>query len=178
MDEERAMLIMLGGLPGVGKSAVARALARELSAVHVRVDTIERAIVGSGCREDDVGAAGYLVGQALAADNLRLGLMVVADAVNALEIARRGWREAARSAGSPILEVELVCSDVKVHRRRAETRQPDIPGLVLPSWESVIARARDPWESADLSLDTASQSVAQAVAAIVRRLPAPRHSQA
>ena len=38
------MLIVLGGLPGAGKTTGARALAERLKAVHVRVDTIEQAL--------------------------------------------------------------------------------------------------------------------------------------
>ena len=34
------MLIALGGLPAVGKSALARSLARRIGAVHLRIDTI------------------------------------------------------------------------------------------------------------------------------------------
>src|SRR5271165_1678080 len=38
---ELTMLIILGGLPGTGKTAIARELARQLGAVHVRIDSIE-----------------------------------------------------------------------------------------------------------------------------------------
>jgi predicted kinase len=41
------MLIILGGLPGTGKATIARELARQLGAVHVRIDSIEKAILGS-----------------------------------------------------------------------------------------------------------------------------------
>jgi len=34
------MLIIFGGLPGVGKTTIARKLARHLGAVHVRIDSI------------------------------------------------------------------------------------------------------------------------------------------
>ena len=34
----------LGGLPGVGKTTIARELARQIGAVHVRIDSIEQAI--------------------------------------------------------------------------------------------------------------------------------------
>ena len=38
------MLIILGGLPSVGKTTLGWALARKISAVHIRIDTIEQAI--------------------------------------------------------------------------------------------------------------------------------------
>ncbi|MEU6773507.1 AAA family ATPase [Streptomyces sp. NPDC046759] len=38
----------MGGLPGTGKTTHARLLAARIGAVHLRVDTIEQAIVRSG----------------------------------------------------------------------------------------------------------------------------------
>ena len=38
------MLIIFSGLPGSGKSTIARALAQQLGAVYLRIDTIEQAI--------------------------------------------------------------------------------------------------------------------------------------
>jgi predicted kinase len=42
------MLIIFGGLPATGKTTIARELARQLGAVHVRIDSIEQAIWDSG----------------------------------------------------------------------------------------------------------------------------------
>jgi adenylylsulfate kinase-like enzyme len=42
------MLIVLSGLPGVGKTTIARELARSLAAVYVRVDSIEQALRQAG----------------------------------------------------------------------------------------------------------------------------------
>ena len=55
------MLIVFGGLPGVGKTTLARAVARKMEAVYLRVDTIEQALRTSNMLQAEVGPAGYLV---------------------------------------------------------------------------------------------------------------------
>jgi len=62
------MLIVLGGLPGVGKTTIARELARTLGAVHVRIDAIEHALRASGLVVEDEG---YNVVYAVAEDDLQ-----------------------------------------------------------------------------------------------------------
>ena len=68
------MLISFGGLPGTGKTTVARALARRLGAVHVRLDTIEQAMRSCDVLKADVGPAGYAVAYGVAEDNTRAGI--------------------------------------------------------------------------------------------------------
>jgi len=38
------VLVIFGGLPGVGKTTIAQELARQIGAMHVRIDSIEQAI--------------------------------------------------------------------------------------------------------------------------------------
>ncbi len=102
------MLISFSGLPGVGKSSVARLLAQRIKAVWLRIDSLEQALVRSGVVDrDGLGPAGYYVGYALALDNLRLGLTVLADCVNPLALTRNAWRDVAFEAGAELLEVEF-----------------------------------------------------------------------
>src|SRR5262245_65158692 len=113
------MLIVFGGLPGSGKTTLSAAVARRLGAVYLRVDAVESAMWDSGIdRDQPTGLAAYGVAQAIAAANLHLGATVVADAVNAVEPARAGWRGIASDAGAPLRVVEVVCSDPAEHRRR------------------------------------------------------------
>lgn len=163
------MLIVLGGLPGTGKTTLARVLARRLGALHLRIDTIEATLMRAGLLKDGLSPAGYLVAYALAEDNLKLGATVIADAVNSLDIARAGWRAAAARTGAKMLQVEVRCSDTALHRERVEARAPDIPGHQLPGWQDVMARPWEPW-SPDLMVDTAAQSIEAAAAAVVQRL--------
>ena len=81
------MLLIFGGLPGVGKTAGAMGLAREIGAVHLRIDSIEQALRNSGV--DVSGPEGYEVAYAIAEDNLRLGRTVIADSVNPIGHASR-----------------------------------------------------------------------------------------
>jgi len=153
------MLIVFGGLPGVGKSAIARELARQIGAVYLRIDTIEQALRASGAVSLPMDDAGYRVAYAVAEENLRLGRTVIADSVNPLTLTRDAWLGVAQRAQVGAIEIEIVCSDLDEHRRRVETRPTDIPGLRPPSWEQVRSREYDPWNREHLVLDTADRTV-------------------
>jgi predicted kinase len=157
--KEISLLYIFGGLPGTGKSTLARHLAAERQAVYVRVDTIEQAMRDSDVWAD--GPAGYLVAYKLAADNLRLGLPVVADSVNPLAVTRRAWRAVAQQASVSFVEIEVICSDKEEHRRRVESRSSDIPGHVPPTWAQVMARDYEAWEGERIVIDTAEQTTAE-----------------
>ena len=155
---------MLSGLSGVGKTTIARGLARTLSAVHVRIDSIEQALRDAGW---PVEAEGYRVAYLVAEDNLRVGRIVIADCVNPWPLTRHEWQAVAHRAGVRALNVEVVCSDATEHQRRVESRTLDIPGHRLPTWPEVLARDYRPWEIERLVVDTARSSIQQSVDAIV-----------
>ncbi|MGK3203210.1 AAA family ATPase [Amycolatopsis sp. MEPSY49] len=163
-----AVLVVLGGLPGTGKSTVARPLARALAAAYPRIDTIEQALVDSGELSAPPRAAGYVTGYALARDQLANGVAVVAECVNPLKITREAWR----AVGPRVLEVELVCSDPAEHRARVEGRTADIPGPELPTWRDVVEREYEPWDRDHLVVDTAATTVAGCVELILRHVTA------
>jgi predicted kinase len=160
-------LIVLSGLPGVGKTTIARAVAQASGGVHVRIDSIEQTLREGGL---DVVDQGYRVAYAVAADNLRLGGVVVADSVNPWPLTRAAWHAVAQQAGVRALDVEIVCSDVMEHRRRVESRAPDIPGHRLPTWAEVIARDYRAWDEERLIVDTARWGVDESVRQILARL--------
>lgn len=161
-------LIVFGGLPGAGKTTIASRLAAQIGAAYLRIDVIEVALHFDGV---EVERQGYSVANALARSNLKLGLTVVADAVNPVAQARDAWRAIAAETGARLVEVEVVCSDPVEHRRRVETRTSDIAGFVPPTWAEVVERHYQPWEGDRLLIDTAVTSVDEAVARIRGLLP-------
>lgn len=152
-------LIALAGLPGAGKSSIARHLAQRTGATWLRIDSMDQAIWTSDQAPEDLFDWSYRVGQAVAADNLTLGLDVIADCVNDCAAARDGWGEAGRRAGADIIWLEVVCSDPAEHRRRIETRSSDVAGLKLPDWNAVARRAYDEWDRDRFIIDTAHRSL-------------------
>jgi predicted kinase len=149
-------LIEFGGLPGTGKSTLARWLAGEMGAVYLRIDAIDAALRRNGLTPEQTGIAAYSVAHDIAAEHLGRCLTVVADAVNPVAEARTGWRDLAQTYGSRHVVIETVCPDVSEHRRRVDTRPADVPGWTYPDWAGVTVRAAEyqPRDDIRLVVDT------------------------
>lgn len=85
-------LVVFAGLPGTGKTSVARRLAEMLPATFLRVDTIEAAI-STVLQPFSHNPVGYVAAEWVGEEQLRSGRDVVIDAVNDVHIARQGWLE-------------------------------------------------------------------------------------
>lgn len=161
------VLVCLTGLPGVGKSTIARRVAQETGALWLWLDEIETAMRASHMQTDDLADGGYAAAQAVAGRALRQGFDVLADCVNSIELTRAAWRSVSGQAGARHLDVELTCSDPVEHRRRVETRKVDLPGWTGPDWASVKARDYDPLTAPGLRIDTALADIDSSVARLV-----------
>lgn len=151
----------------MGETAVATGLAREIGAVHLRIDSIEQALRNSGVEVS--GPEGYEFAYAIAADNLRLGRTVIMDSVNPIEVTRSAWRGVAQRTGRRYVEIEVVCSDRAEHRRRVESRTVDIAGHLLPTWQDVCEREYEAWQ-AGIVVDTAGRHIEASVSALGEEL--------
>ena len=157
-------------MPGVGKTTIARELARQLEAVHLRIDSIEHAIRACGAAPEPMDDAGYRVAYAVAGDNLRLGRTVIADSVNPLPVTRDAWVEVANNARSAVVECEIICSDLEEHKRRVGARTADLPGSTSPTWQEVVTRDYRPWDRERVVIDTARRSVDESVKTLIEHL--------
>ena len=85
-------------------------------------------------------------------------------------ITRAAWVGVATRAGVDWVEIEIICSDEREHRRRVESRMPDIPGFTLPTWEDVVARDYRAWDRPHTVIDTANASPDESTAAVLAAL--------
>ena len=170
------MLIVISGLPGTGKTAVAAALAARLGAAHLSIDPIEDALLRAGLpRSWETGVAAYEAARVMAEQNLALGTSVVVDAVNDSEPARETWRVAAADVGAELVFVLLSLDDGDEHRRRLEDRARHLTHVSEPSWDDVLARAAAyaPWAEGSCLRVGAELSVDEVVLELMDRLPSP-----
>lgn len=164
------MLLIFAGLPGVGKTTLSQSVAERISATYLRIDRIEDAIAASSLKIHSVEEAGYLVGYAIAEDNLKNRRTVVADSVNPIELTRSAWLQVAVRAECKAVEIEIVCTDRAEHKRRVEQRYANFPKERWPTWQAVVDRDYDTWTRDRLVVDTVEVSVRDCVDKIVRKL--------
>jgi predicted kinase len=170
------VLVVVSGLPGTGKSAVAAELAARAGAVHLSVDPIEDALLSAGLpRCWETGVAAYEAARVMAEQNLGLGASVVVDAVNDSEAARATWRVAAANAGVELAFVLLTLDDEAEHRRRLGDRIRELVHVPEPSWTDVLARAAayEPWKEGTCLCVDAKRTVDEIVLDLVVSFSGP-----
>ena len=97
-------LICFSGLPGVGKTTIAKLLASILKTPYLRIDTIEQAILKSSIKPNDIGDAGYQVAYSIAKDNLASKQSIISDSVNPYMTIRDRWLTIVQETKARIIE--------------------------------------------------------------------------
>ena len=110
----------------------------------------------SGISKDVTGIAAYEIARTLAAEQLKLGISVIIDAVNPVEPARNMWRTLAEQYSTQLIIIEVICSDVATHKQRIENRKREIAGMPEVTWSRVEERRAEyqPWQDEHLELDS------------------------
>ena len=120
------LFIQMSGVPGAGKTTVARALAPLIGAVVIDHDVTKSALLEAGVPVEIAGAASYRVLHAIAQHLLRQGHSVIFDSPCLYRDLLERGRELARAAGATYRYIECVLDDLDELDRRLRAR-PRLP---------------------------------------------------
>lgn len=145
-DAPAAVLVVLAGLPGTGKTTVAKMLAKRIRAAHLRTDVIAGPMLRSRLTEDpaSAGRVAYDIACEVATETLQAGVSVVVDGVHATHELRAQWLGISNEVGAPLIQLETRLTNEFEHRRRVERRRAS--GHLGPTWQQVQATNYHPWD--------------------------------
>jgi uncharacterized protein len=161
-------LVLVGGLPGTGKSTLAAGLAAELGATLIRSDELRKelaglpfdqpatAAFGEGLYRPEATAATYAEVLHRTRVAVALGESVVLDASWTSECHRQAARSVAARTATDL--VELRCSappDLTVGRMRRRLAAGGDPSDATPEIAAQMELAQDPWPTAAV-IDTSA----------------------
>jgi aminoglycoside phosphotransferase family enzyme/predicted kinase len=179
----RPKLVVMMGLPGVGKTYVARRLAERIDAFHFLSDSIRKQLLGIPVSEHRVASYGQGIykgnvgkktydemmrrGQAL----LSAGYSVIMDATFLREDLRKRARDAAAKVGAPVLFVFADCPE-RVVRSRLERRASEysFSDAALDVYQAMKSRFKPPRAGRGMVRIDTSQPLKRSLAKIERAL--------
>jgi predicted kinase len=138
----RPGLIVVMGLPGVGKSHCARLLCGRLGAAHVASDELRSRLFIAASYADEENRAVFGAVTALVDSLLGEGHRVVVDATNLVARNRAGAIRVARRRGIPVTFVRVIASDEDTRARLASRRAGRAPGDHSEADELIYERMR------------------------------------
>jgi predicted kinase len=179
----RPKLVVMMGLPGVGKTYVARRLAERIDAFHLLSDSIRKQLLGipvgerridgygEGIYKGNIGKKTYDELMRRARVFLSGGYSVIMDATFLQEDLRNRARAAAASAGAPALFVFADCPErivkSRLRRRATETSFSDAN---LDVYRAMKSRFQPPRAGRGIVRIDTSQPLKQSLAKIERAL--------
>jgi hypothetical protein len=181
LDASRIRLVVVGGLPGTGKSSLAAAVGERLGAVVLRSDEIRKELAGLASDEPAPAAFGEGLYDAArtaatyrelldrAGVALRYGETVVLDASWTDAAHRSAAREVAARTSSDLVELRRTAPpEVAAARLRARAERGGDPSDADPAIAAAMAAVEAPWPEAAVidSAPTREEAVDRALQVI------------
>jgi predicted kinase len=148
-------LILFAGMPGSGKTTLARMVARRLCIPVFAKDRVQRVLRDHNLADESSGDGYYLILD-MADEQLSLGLSVILDATFPLDHFRIVASEIAARHKANFCAIYCYCSDDDAWRERMTTRVQYVPNWQPVGWD-VVVRMRDyyqPWNDNALLTDS------------------------
>jgi predicted kinase len=148
-------LILFAGMPGSGKTTLARMVARHLCLPVLSKDRVQRVLRDHHLAAENTGDGYYLILD-MADEQLELGVSVILDATFPLDHFRMVASEIAVRHKAKFCPLYVTCSDDNIWRERMTDRAQYIPGWRPVGWDDVL-RMRDyyqPWDNNAVILDS------------------------
>jgi len=139
--------ILFSGLPGSGKTTLARQLAIRLQIPLFSKDTIDRILRDDGLVEGS-SLTGYHLLMDLAEQQLSFHISTILDAVFPMQGFRERVASIAQKHDAKLLVIHTYCSDDAVYRQRLTSRVVYHQGWTAKGWEEVerVRSFYQPWE--------------------------------
>jgi len=148
-------LILFAGMPGSGKTTLARLVAQDLKLPIFSKDRMQRILRDHHLAKENTGDGYYLILD-LADEQLSLGMGVILDATFPLDHFRMVASEIAYRYEAKFCAIYCHCSDDDVWQRRMQQRVQYVPGWKPVGWNDVL-RMREyyqPWNDNALIVDS------------------------
>ncbi len=117
-----ALLILVIGLPGTGKTTFSRALAAALDALHLNTDIIRAQTGNRGRYDAHTKREVYRLLLEQATETLRAGRTVIVDGTFYLADLRQPFFELAENTGTPLHWIELEADEAVIRARTSRQR--------------------------------------------------------
>ncbi|MCJ7666747.1 MAG: ATP-binding protein [Anaerolineae bacterium] len=164
----KPVLLLLSGLPGTGKSFLARRLAEALPFVIIESDVVRKILFPQPLYTAQESRWVHRTCHALMAKLLKRGVRVIYDATNLIEYHREIVYRIAQKAGARLVVVKTVASE-EVVRERLRARQEEARELSDADWRVYrrMASRQEQVSHPHLVIDT-SEDLEEAVAKVLR----------